>query len=216
MKTTVAIADDHHLIAQALCGLIERFEEYEVLFTAENGRQLVTRLEAGDVPAIVLLDLNMPVLDGFATVSYLQTHHPAVKVLILSMNDRDEHIIRALRAGARGYLLKDCRPAELRQALDDLRDKDFHHSDFLGQYLLRQVAADRPISSASPHLALNDREQAFLQLACTDLTYAEIADRMCVSPRTVDGYRESIFQKMNVKSRTGMVLTAIRWGWVTL
>lgn len=85
MKTTVALADDHHLVAQALSGLIQRFEEYEVLYTVENGRQLITRIQAGECPEIVLLDLNMPELDGFATATYLKAHHPAVKILVLSM-----------------------------------------------------------------------------------------------------------------------------------
>jgi DNA-binding NarL/FixJ family response regulator len=215
MKTTVALVDDHHLVAQALAGLIRQFDDYEVLFTVENGRQLLTRLAAGEFPDVVLLDLNMPEMDGFATASYLRQHHPAIKILVLSMNDREEHIIRVVREGAKGYLLKDCRPSELRQALDDLRDKGFHSSDFLSRSLLQHI---RPNESTTlvPQLAFNARELTFLKLACTDLTYAEIADRMCLSPRTIDGYREALFEKMNVKSRVSMALEAIRWGWVDL
>ncbi|WP_128543017.1 response regulator transcription factor [Larkinella soli] len=211
MKTSIAIADDHRLLAQALSDLIQKFDDYEVLFVAENGRDLIRYLNRGEKPDIVLLDVSMPEMDGFETAAYLKQHHPGIKVMVLSMMDREEHIVRMVRQGAKGYLLKGCRPSELRQALDDLRTKGYHYSDFFTDKLIRSLNPDGG-SNPAAFFNFSDREFEFLKKACSELTYNEIADRMCVSSRTVDGYRESVFQKMNVKTRVGMVMEAIRWG----
>jgi two-component system, NarL family, invasion response regulator UvrY len=211
MNTTVAVVDDHNLLAQALSDLIQRFDGFEVLFVVGNGRELLTRLAQQPHPDIVLLDINMPEMDGFETAEYLRQHHPAIRVLALSMVDREEQIVRMIRHGARGYLLKGCRPAELRQALEDIRTFGFHYSEFLTDQLVKNIQSPAPVVMP---IQLNDREREFLRLACSDLTYAEIADRMCVAPRTIDGYREGLFQKLAVKSRVGMALEAVRLGLV--
>jgi len=213
MPTSIAITDDHHLMAEALADLINKFEEYEVIYIAENGRDLLDQLEKGPLPDIALVDLHMPEMDGFETALQLRKLYPAIRVLALSMNDREDYVVRMLRNGARGYLLKGCRPAELRHALDDVRTKGFYYSDFLTSQLINNL---NPSESDEPGsvFSLNGREQEFVKLACSELTYNEIADRMCVSPRTVDGYREVVFQKMGVKTRVGMVIEAFRNGLV--
>ncbi|GAB2603626.1 response regulator [Spirosoma areae] len=215
MPTTIAIVDDHHLFAQALSDLVQKFDGYDVLFAAENGRELIRYLKRKQVPDITLLDLNMPEMNGFETAEYLQKNHPDIKIIALSMFDREEQVAKMVRLGVRGYLLKGCRPSELRLALDDVSKKGYHYSEFLTNKLIRNLApGEAGINLAVPHL--NEREITFLKLACGDLTYADIADKMCVSPRTVDGYREALFQKLNVKSRTGMVLEALRLGLIEL
>lgn len=210
MPTSIAIVDDHHLVAAALSDLVRKFENYDVLLVAENGRDLLDQLATNaHLPDIVLLDLMMPVMDGFETLVQLQKLYPTIRVLVLSMDDQEEKIVRMVRHGARGYLLKGSRPPELRQALDDLMEKGFCSSDFLTGHLIRNLNA--PIEKAlAPSISLNEREFEFLKLACSELTYAEIAGKMNVSPRTVDGYREIVFQKMNVKTRVGMVIEAVR------
>ncbi|RYC71929.1 MULTISPECIES: response regulator transcription factor [Spirosoma] len=215
MSTSIAIADDHHLLAEALADLIQKFDRYEVLFIAENGRDLLTRLQRGPLPDIALVDLNMPEMDGFETAVQLRQLYPSVRVMALSMTDREEHIVRMLRNGARGYLLKGCRSTELRQALDDVMEKGYYYSDFLTHRLVRSLSTTDLIAS-KPMFGLNNRESDFLKLACSELTYNDIADRMCVSPRTVDGYRETVFQKMGVRTRVGMVIVAVRCGLVEL
>ncbi|QHV96350.1 MULTISPECIES: response regulator transcription factor [Spirosoma] len=215
MPTSIAIADDHRLLAEALSDLIQKYDNYEVLYVAANGRDLLNRLHQGPVPDIALVDLNMPEMDGFETAVQLRQHYPAIRVLALSMTDREEHIVRMIRNGARGYLLKGCRPAELRQALDEVMAKGFYYSDFLTSQLIRSLNTPESGSSSS-YFNLNGREYDFLKLACSELTYNEIADRMCVSPRTVDGYREAVFQKMGVRTRVGMVIEAVRNGLIEL
>lgn len=213
--TTIAIADDHQLLAQALSDLIQRFDGYEMLYVAENGRDLIEKMQVSGIPDILLLDINMPEMDGFETAAYLQQHHPDLKILTLSMMDRDEHITRMIRLGVRGYLLKGCRPSELRLALDEIKTKGFYYSEFLTRHLLQSIQEAKV--TINPALnQLNDRELQFLKLACTDLIYSEIADKMCVSLRTVDGYREGIFHKFQVKSRVGMVMEALRRGIIVL
>lgn len=216
MSYTIAIADDHRLLAEALAGLIQKFDAYEVIYVVENGRQLLDQLQANDrLPDIALLDLSMPEMDGFETALQLRQLYPTVRVLALSMTDREEHIIRMIRNGARGYLLKGCRSAELKQALDDIMSKGFYYSDFLTTQLIRNINGEGQ-NGASPHFNLNGREYDFVRLACSELTYTEVADIMCVSPRTVDGYREVVFQKMNVRTRVGMVIEAVRHGIIEL
>ncbi len=216
--TTIAIADDHQLLAQALSELVQKFEGYDVLYVAENGRDLIERFPKQGIPEILLLDVNMPEMDGFETATYLQQHHPDLKILVLSMMDREEQVAQMIRLGVRGYLLKGCRPSELREALDDIRTKGFYYSEFLTHHLLKSIQVAKVTVNAvtTPSVQFNERELEFLKWACTDLTYAQIADKMCVGVRTVDGYREAIFQKLHVKSRVGMVMEALRLGLITL
>lgn len=213
MPFQIAIIDDHRLVAAGIADLIRKFENYDVQLMAENGLDLLSQLEqSSQLPDIALVDVNMPEMDGFETTEQLRLRYPAIRVLVLSMEDREDQIIRMIRNGARGYLLKDCRPAELRQAFDDVMSKGFYYSDFLANHLVNNLVAPstHPVSTPPQSFNLNDREQEFLTLACSELTYNEIADRMFVSPRTVEGYRDSVFQKLNVKTRVGMVLVAIK------
>jgi two-component system, NarL family, invasion response regulator UvrY len=211
MNTTVAIVDDHLLLAQALAELIGRFTDYTVLFVAEDGLDLITHLNQGKRPDVVLLDVSMPGMDGYETAKYLKDNHPDIRAIALSMFDDEKVILRMVQNGARGYLLKGCRPDELRQALHDVRTRGFYHSERLTEALISNLnpPEQRPVPA---RIRLNDRELEFLKLACTDLTYGGIADKMCVSPRTVDGYRESVFEKLGVKSRVSMALEAVRQG----
>ncbi len=211
MQTTIAIVDDHRLLAQALADLINRSEEYTVLFCAENGQDLLRRLMQQSLPDIVLLDVNMPIMSGIETATALRDQYPLVRVLALSMLDDEESVVQMMQHGARGYLLKGCQPSELLQALDDVRTKGLYTSNFLTGRLLSQLNRPAPVPPKMTH-RLNDRESTFIRWACSELTYVEIADKMCVSARTVDGYREAVFEKLHVKTRVGLVMEAIRLG----
>ncbi|SFF33533.1 response regulator transcription factor [Spirosoma endophyticum] len=216
MPTSIAIVDDHQLVAEAFADLIRKFDQYEVLLVATNGRDLLNQIQRSNrIPDVALVDVSMPEMDGFETAAQLRQLHPTVRVLALSMTDREADIIRMIRNGARGYLLKGCRTSGLLQALSDLMTKGYHYSDFLTTQLIRSLNTIGE-GSPAPFFNLNDRELEFLKLACSEMTYNQIADKMCVSPRTVDGYREVVFQKMNVRTRVGMVIEAIRHGLIDL
>jgi DNA-binding NarL/FixJ family response regulator len=209
MKTTIAIVDDHELMAKALSGLVQKYEEYEVIYEANNGKELLSRIKLNMIPDVVLLDISMPEMDGFETALWLKNNYPEIKVIALSMNDKEESIVGMLRNGARGYLLKGCKPFELKQALDAVVQKGFYYTEFVTGQLIKSLNPET-LHNPQDALRLNDREKEFIKWSCSDLTYAEIADKMCVSPRTVDGYRESVFQKLNVKSRVSLAMEAVR------
>ena len=217
--TTIALADDHHLIRQALNELINQFPDFQVVFDAPNGKDFITKLQIAKdqnaLPDIALVDINMPVMDGYATTEYLTQHFPEVKVMALSVDDNEESIIKMLRSGAKGYLLKDTETADFKLALNEMAVRGFYHSDLVSNTLFKSLKPNNGVKHIV-NISFQGREQEFIQLACSELTYKEIADKMCLSPRTVDGYRESLFEKLEVKSRVGLVLFAIRNGFVSI
>jgi two-component system, NarL family, invasion response regulator UvrY len=212
-KPAVVLVDDHVLLRNGLANLIRSFGEYAVLFEARDGTDLIRQLKPCYLPELVLLDINMPEMDGYDTALWLKRNFPEIKILALSMYDTNNSIIRMLKNGAKGYILKDISPAELKIALHSVIHKGFYYSEMVTGKLIHTInSLDEPEQVMHHFLGLNDRETAFLKLVCTELTYKEIADQMCLSPRTIDGYRDSLFEKLKVKTRVGLVLYAIRNG----
>ena len=217
MKTKMALADDHVLLRNGLANLLKDLD-YEVLFEADNGKMFMEKLQPANPPDVVLMDINMPQMDGYETTLWLKEHYPDVKVLALSMYDDENAIIRMLKNGARGYILKDSDPSELRAAIQALLTKGFYHSELVTGRLIHAIHAMDQAGNASIKsvLGLNEREIEFLKLACTEMTYKEIAEQMHLSPRTIEGYRDALFEKLDLKSRVGLVVFAIRNGIVTV
>ncbi|MEM7108062.1 MAG: response regulator transcription factor [Bacteroidota bacterium] len=203
---SVVIVDDHVLFAQALENLVNTFEDFQVLYHAKNGKELFERLERNShLPDVVLLDINMPIMNGVETMQELNKSYSDIVVLALSMDDNENTIIKMLRSGAKGYLLKDIHPVTFKNALTEAVKKGFYYSDQITSTVLGSLQKDN-----DPKVQLKDREVEFLKLACTEKTYKEIAGDMFLSPKTIDGYRESLFDKLQVKSRVGLVLYAIK------
>lgn len=208
----VAIADDHTLLRKALGKLIGSFDDYMVLFEADNGREIKNKIAQHIIPDLVLLDVNMPEMDGFETASWLNKNYPKIKVLALSMFSDEKTIIKMLRLGAKGYILKNIDPDELKNALDSVMKKNFYLSDYISGKIISGLHKDADrVDEPGP---LTQREKDFLRLICTEITYKDIAAKMYVSPRTVDEYRNNLFEKLKVKSRVGLVMYAIRNGLV--
>lgn len=212
----IAMADDHAMLRQGLANIIESFGDYKVTVQAGNGKELIKLIDPAALPDVALLDISMPEMNGFDTAAYLQQHYPSIKVLAVSMMDNESAIIRMIKNGARGYVLKDAEPTELRQALYDVVNKGYYYSDLVTGKLIfnmnRQGAEEQASGARSEHIT--DKELEFLKHACTELTYKEIADRMHISPRTVDGYRDGLFEKLGIKTRTGLAMYAVRRGLV--
>jgi DNA-binding NarL/FixJ family response regulator len=216
MKHSVVVVDDHILIARALSGIIEKFRGYEVLYEVENGQMLIERFrQPGNIPDIVLLDIAMPVMNGFETAKWLREHHPAILILALSMQDDEDTLIKMIRCGASGYLLKNIHPQELENALDAIIGKGFYYPDWMTHKVFKSLALDKE-EHETPAIPLNNREAEFLRYVATELTYKEIAEKMFCSPRTVESYRDSLFQKFGLKTRVGLVLYAIKKGIIKL
>jgi DNA-binding NarL/FixJ family response regulator len=207
-KIKVAIADDHTLLRNALARLVNSFDGYSVLMEADNGKDLRNKIMKHMVPDVVVLDVNMPEMDGFETTQWLRKNHPYIKILALSMLSDEKTIIKMFRLGATGYLLKNTDADELKKALDAVINKNVYLSEYVSAKLVSGLHTDTE-ENIKP-LLLNEREKDFLRWACTELTYKDIAEKMNISPRTVDDYRQSLFTRLNVHSRVGLVMFAIR------
>jgi len=202
-KILIAIVDDHTLFRNGVASLMGEFEELEVVFEAENGEQMQYMLAKHPLPQVILMDINMPVMDGYLATKWVKEKYPQIKVLALSMFEDDKAVIRMIKSGASGYVLKESKPRELLEAIKAINEKGSFINEMVSGKLIRKVADDE-----SPDFSKKELE--FLRLCCSELTYKEIADKMFVSPRTVDNYRESLFLKLNLKTRTGLVLYAIQ------
>ena len=213
---SIAIADDHSLLRIGLAQLVESLGN-TVLFEADNGKDLISKLDNNNLPELILMDINLPEMDGYETAQWIKTNHYDIKVLALSMYDNENSIIRMLKCGAKGYILKDSEPAELKAAIDAIVSKGYYYSDLVSGKLIHAInKIDDEGSDTNTVNNLNDWEIDFLKYACTEMTYKEIADKMFVSPRTIDGYRDVLFEKLHVKTRVGLVMYAIKNGVVSV
>ncbi len=212
----VALVDDHEMVRSAIAGMIDRLGGYRVIGEASNGLDFVTMLNAGgEEPRIAVVDLQMPVMDGFETITWLRAQRPNIMALALTFDPAEDSILKAVRAGARGFLRKNARAPVLKTALDSLMLTGYYHSDEVHESMLQGRAPssterqmERVLNEVSP------REMEFLKLVCSDdeHTYEQIAQKMNVHRRTIDGFRESLTEKFGIKSKTGLVLFALKWG----
>ena len=212
-KIKLAIVDDHKLFRDGLSELINGFGEYEVYIEADNGLDLIRQVNSKGVPDLVLLDINMKEMDGFETADWLKQNHPDARVLVLSMYENENAIIRMLKSGARGYVMKDIRKQELQQALSSLVSKGYYYTEMITGKLIHAINmldSAKPGQSINDLTTLNQREIEFLKFACTELTYKDIAEKMHLSVHTIDGYRDALFEKLQVKSRVGLAMYAIK------
>lgn len=210
MKKSVVIVDDHVLIAQALKGIIANFDQFEVIFECENGKVLQDKLKLNALPDIVLLDISMPVMDGFETAKWLKEQHPGVLIMTLSMQDDEQSVIKMIKNGSHGYLLKNAHPAELEKALTRLVEEGFYYPDWASRMVFNSLNADK---KNNHHLHFSDREKEFLYYSITEMSYKEIAEKMFCSPRTVESYRDSLFEKLELKTRVGLAVYALKNGY---
>jgi two-component system, NarL family, invasion response regulator UvrY len=204
----VAVADDHTLMRSALARLIASFNDYTVVFEAGSGKELIEKISQNVLPDIVLLDINMPDMNGFETAKWIFANYPQIKILGLSMQSDEATIIRMLRLGAKGYVMKNVTPEELQEALDSVIKKDFYLSDTISGKVISGLHQD--LGQPLEPVLLQEKEREFLRLICTEMTYKDIAEKMFVSPRTVDDYRNSLFDKLKVHSRMGLAMYAIK------
>lgn len=211
----VALADDHALLRNALSMLIDGFGNCKVILQCSNGQELCTQIGKGLVPDLVLLDLNMPEMNGYETAARLQKEWPAIHVLMLTMYDSELSMIKLLQSGVKGFLKKDIPPAELKFALQSVMESGYYYSNNSTGKLVNLFRRNDE-GGLLQRLLLNEQEIQFLQLACSDMTYKEIAQKMGLNPRTVDTLRDQLFMKMDVRSRVGLAMVAIKQGIVTL
>ena len=207
IKYSVVIVDDHTLLSQAIAAMVNTFSKFKVLYTCKNGQELIDKFSSSAkfIPDVVLMDINMPIMNGIETTEWITKKHQDVNVMALSVEDEEATILKMLKVGAIGYLLKDTEKAVLESALVEIVENGFYHTKNVTNILLKSLS-----SKGKEEIVLKEREITFMKYACSELTYKEVADKMCLSPKTIDGYRDVLFTKLNVKNRVGLVMYAIK------
>jgi DNA-binding NarL/FixJ family response regulator len=200
----IALVDDHKLFRSGMAALVTNFKRYNILFEAANGQELLNTINSGTVPDIILLDISMPVMDGVEAAQILRAKHPNVRIIILSMFEDADKVLLMVKMGVKGYLLKDSEPHEVEDALLKVSQGELYYPEFVTRHLITNF------NSKLENIKLNPREIEFLRLTGTELTYKEIAETMNISVRTVDSYRDQLFEKLQIKSRVGLVLYSIK------
>lgn len=208
MKTKVVIVDDHKLIAKAISSIVNEFANFEVIYEVENGIELMQKFNSGrEIPEVILLDISMPVMDGFETAKWVKENHPSVLIMALSMQDDEQSLFKMINNGAKGYMHKNIHPQELEVALKTIVREGIFFPGWATQKMYSNFNNPQPNNPFD----ISAREEEFLKYVCLDLTYKEIGDKMCCSPRTVDGYRDSLFVKIGVNSRVALALFAVKY-----
>lgn len=213
MKHSIAIVDDHILIAKALQTIISNFEGFEVWYECENGKELQEKFsQESRIPDIVLLDISMPVMNGFETAKWLKENYPKVLIMALSMQDDEVSLVKMIKNGAKSYLLKNAHPTEFENALNSLVKNGYFYPDWASNRLIATIVKNPIVEDTE--INLNEREKEFLKYVVTELTYKEISEKMSCSPRTIEGYRDILCEKLALKSRVGLAVFAVKNGLV--
>jgi DNA-binding NarL/FixJ family response regulator len=210
----VALADDHVLLRDALAFLVNSFTDCQILFTATNGQEVVDKVRAGHHPDVIIMDLNMPLMDGHETTRWLQLNYPRIHVMMLTMYDSELTLIRMLQAGAKGFLKKDIHPEELKFAIQSVVESGYYYTNSITGKLVNLFRNTQDETTVLKNM-LSEQEARFLKYCCTEMTYKEIAVQMGLSPRSVETVRDQLFLRMGVKSRVGLAMYAIRHGLAT-
>lgn len=211
----VVMADDHILLRNALASLINNSDSCKVIAEASNGKELIDSITKENYPDVAIVDLNMPIMDGHDTAVNLQKNHPNIKVLMLTMYDSELALIRLLKAGVKGFMKKDIHPKELLHAIQSVHENGYYYSAQTSSKLagLFRDQDDTPILEK---ITLSDSEIEFLKHVCSEQTYKEIAFELGMNPRAIDGMRDNLFNRLDVKSRVGLAMYAIRHGIVPI
>ena len=211
MEYTLVIVDDHNMVAKALASIVNNFPNYSVLYEVEHGRALIEKFkDPRNIPDIVLLDIAMPEMDGFETAQWIKKHHPGVLIIALSMQNDDMSLIRMIKSGAKGYLLKNNHPEQLKKALDELTTKGYYFPEWAAGKIYMNMGEDQAKNALN--ITFTEREIEFLKYCSREMTYREISEKMFCSIRTVEGYRDSLFDKLGLKTRVGLAVYAIKSG----
>lgn len=210
----IILVDDHVIIRNGLKELIEKIGPYRVVSQYDNGKDFVDSFPLPAETDLVVLDISMPRMDGDEVVEVMKTQGIATPTLILTLNTDDEKLVKLFRNGVRGYLQKNCTAVVLKQALSDIFERGYFHNEHMTQALTADFSRENAKAKSDPAAAFTDRELQLIKLICAEeeYTYKEIAEKLGLHPRTIDDHRQNIFEKAGVKSKSGLVLFAVRNG----
>lgn len=207
----ISIVDDHKIFREGLKSTLGDYRGIQLISESCNGQQIVEKL-AHEKPDVVLMDMKMPIMDGIQATAQITQHFKTVKVLALSMFDDDKYILSMMKSGARGYLLKSAEPDEIVEAIRSVHEKGFYFNDHLSLTMVKKLMGNSIFENEEEKrtVELNERESDILKLICAEYANTEIADKMCLSVRTVEGYRTKLFEKIGAKNIAGLVIYAIK------
>lgn len=211
MKTiTIGLADDHHLFVKGMVALLNDFEDFQVLHEAENGKILLNQLDEKQVD-VVLLDIKMPIMDGWQTLEVIQHRWPDTKVIFLTMYREEYLIYKGMEAGVNGFLQKDAHPDEVETTIRSVYQHGYYFNEKLIRIMQQGISRNKRQHQNVP---LTPREQEVLQLICQEKSSPEIAEQLNLSIRTIEGHREKLLAKTGAKNTAGLVVFAARVGWL--
>lgn len=207
--TNLALVDDHTLMRKTMASAFE-LSNYSILFDAANGQEMIDKINQGSLPDLIVMDISMPVMNGFEATKWLTQYCPTVKVLALSVFHDEISIIRMLRNGAKGYITKDSHPDEMSRAVKEILENGYYYSDLVNEKIINVVNSNDKKSVISIFENLTENEWTYLRLACTDLVNKQIAEAMDTTESNASFFRQSLFKKFNVNTRIGLVLFALK------
>jgi len=206
----VAIADDHKIFRKGVILSLRHYSNIRFVLEADNGQQLLDGIEEAK-PNVVLMDLRMPVKDGFETTKYLCDHYPDIYVLVLTMHEEERFVLHLMESGANGYLLKSTDPVEIKKAIMDVVEKGYYLNNFVNRILIkRSHNKNKPLQSLKKEFELNAKEKEVLHNICLEYTSAEIGLKMGISARTVESIKERLMERFGTKNTAGLVFFAVK------
>ena len=210
-KISLAIADDHAMLRKGLLKMLLMMGNYEALFDVGSGDEVIEELKKHKIPDVLILDVNMTGKGGLETAAWVTEHFPQVRILALSMYSDETNILKMIQAGAKGYLSKNNDTEKLQEAIDILYEKGVYLPESLSLKLFSGIH-NNILANEKASITLNDKEKTFLSLVCQELSYQEIAERMFLSPRTIEDYRKKLCTKLKVKGKSGLIVYAMKNG----
>ena len=209
---TIGIADDYKIFRDGLKLCFNTDPNLEVIFEADNGEELMGALKTQQ-PDIIIMDLNMPLLDGMEATKQIRKKYEQIKVLVVTMYDNDKFIIHLMENGAHGYLLKNAEPKEIIKAIYAVMENGYYFNDLVNKALLKKLVMKNNLKPSFNHnIELTEREQEVLKMICEEKTAAEIGKEIFLSPRSVEGIRTRLIEKVGVRNTAGLVMFAVKNG----
>jgi DNA-binding NarL/FixJ family response regulator len=206
----VAIADDHKIFRKGVILSLRTYPNIKFVQEAENGQELLNGLDESQ-PDIVLMDLRMPQKDGIETTKQISKLYPDIKVLVLTMYEDERFVSHLMENGANGYLLKSADPSEIKKAIMEVMARGYYLNNFVNRVLLKKShARTKTIPSLNSEIVLNDKEREVIRLLCMEYTAQEIAQKMDISPRTVEAIKDRLMERFGTKNTAGLVFFAVK------
>ncbi|MEO6833609.1 MAG: response regulator transcription factor [Chitinophagaceae bacterium] len=212
-KIKLALADDHTLLRKAMVTMLNSYTDFQVIADAENGKELLETLRFIEPPVdVCLLDVNMPEMNGYETLLALRERFPAIRVLVVTQLDDEYLVVKMLKAGAKGFILKSSEPAELRKGILQVFKDEFFANGQVTKSRTHEIEDDKPIKERT----FTDKEQELLKWCCYDMEYKEIAEKMGITNSAIIFYRKQLFLKLGVNSKTALALYGLKYGLVSI